>query len=83
MPVVAPPTSSNTHPSSRSSSVRTASELASGSSTRRPRVNPARSTDRRTFCAAVVRTETRYISTSRRVPLMPTGSVISSCSSTV
>src|SRR6266700_2102477 len=81
-PVEPPPTSSSATPSSFSSSVSTAYDAASGSSTRSATRYPARCTLLRRFCAAVDCTVTRYISTSSRVPVIPTGSEMPRCWST-
>ena len=81
-PVEPPPTSTRATPNSFSSSVSTAYDAASGSSTRSATRYPARCTALRRFCAAVLCTVTRYISTSSRVPVIPTGSTMPRCWST-
>src|SRR5207244_1135105 len=81
-PVGPPPTSARAPPTSCSSSVSTADDAASGSSTRSATRYPARCTALRRFCAAVLCTVTRYISTSSRVPVIPTGSTMPRCWST-
>src|SRR5262245_59998682 len=81
MSVVPPPTSTRQTPSSFSSSVSTANEDASCSSTMSSTTRPQRSTHFTMFCAALSAPVTMCTRASRRTPDMPTGSRIPSCPS--
>jgi len=83
MSVVPPPMSARHTPSSRSSGPSVASAEASGSSTMSITLSPALFAHLTMFWALVTAAVTMWIFASRRTPLMPTGSRIPSCSSTM
>ena len=78
-----PPMSTTATPISFSSSLRTASALASGSRTTSATVSPQRSAQRMTFCTQLVAAVTRFTLAPRRTPLIPIGSLMPSCASTM
>ncbi len=80
--VVSPPRSTSATPSSRSSSLRTASEVASGVSTSSSISTPARCTHLLRFCTLVAEAVTMCVSTSSRTAVMPIGSRTPACPST-
>ena len=80
--VVPPPMSTSATPSSFSSWVSTASLAASCSSTVSSTATPARFTHATMFCVDEALPVTTWTFTSRRVPVMPTGAPMPSCSST-
>ena len=82
MSVVPPPMSTSATPSSFSSAVSTASLAASCSSTDSCTLTPARLTQATMFCVVVAPPVTMWTLTSRRAPVMPTGSPMPSWSST-
>jgi hypothetical protein len=81
--VVPPPMSSSTTPRSRSSLPSTAWLEASGSSTRSWTLRPARWMARQMFLAEVTAPVMMCTSASSRTPLIPTGSLMPSWSSTM
>ena len=80
--VVPPPMSTSATPSCFSSSVSTDSLAASCSSTVSRTATPARLTQATMFCVDDALPVTTWTFTSRRVPVMPTGAPMPSCSST-
>ena len=78
-----PPMSMTATPISFSSSLRTASALASGWSTTSATVRPQRSAQRMTFCTQLVAAVTRFTFTPRRTPPIPMGSRMPSWLSTM
>ena len=81
MSVVPPPMSTSATPSSFSSAVSTALLAASGCRIRSWTSRPQRRTHLMMFCTAETAPVTMCTLTSRRTPLMPTGSRMSSCPS--
>ncbi len=73
MSVVPPPTSINTTPNSRSSSVSTASATANGANTISATLRPLRLQHLMTFCTEATAPVTMCTFASRRTPDMPKG----------
>jgi hypothetical protein len=83
MSVVPPPMSTRHTPSSFSSSVSTASLEASGCSTMSATLRPPRLAHLTMFCALVTAPVTMCTRASSRAPVMPRGSLMPDCSSTM